>query len=306
VSASDAIGRSTTSIAHKAERVIMQSTISDAELGFHAGIDKGDETALGAFADWLEERDDPRAEGYRFLRDKGVIPERPDSPRGPWRYGYQDTRQELIDALSEGKRLALRVACALTAAHDAESVLHLFENYLPGDPAPRRAIESLKHWIVVPPTETNSDISDLAQAAHRSASEIVRWDSLSRAARCAASAASTAVIIARADTAKLEAFAASDAVAVTEEVAYAVTFASTVSVGELSAPMTEQAAKVAGAALAARWVWIDCVYQHIVLIPEELADRFVRSVPLHFNTTRREITDAFALAFAAAPPTAEG
>lgn len=45
------------------------------EAAFHAALDTdpGDHTTRLVFADWLDERDDPRAEGYRALGLRGFV-----------------------------------------------------------------------------------------------------------------------------------------------------------------------------------------------------------------------------------------
>jgi uncharacterized protein (TIGR02996 family) len=150
----------------------MQSTVNDEEFGFHEGIDKGDVTALGAFADWLQERDDPRATGYRFLRDKKKVPKLPTNIRAPWLFGATTDLQEEINKLGTEKQLACRVSCVLAALHDAESVLHLFEDSFPNDRRPRQAIEAVKQWIVSPIQEAIAAVNAAVGAATQVLCEI--------------------------------------------------------------------------------------------------------------------------------------
>lgn len=60
----------------------------------HFELEPFDYFALESFADWLQDRDDPRAEGYRFMGRyrrgpyKAVIGQRPDVHR--WVWGQQE------------------------------------------------------------------------------------------------------------------------------------------------------------------------------------------------------------------------
>jgi uncharacterized protein (TIGR02996 family) len=267
----------------------MPSTVNDEELGFHEGMDKGDETALGAFADWLEEHDDPRAEGYRFLRDKGVIPELPDKTRAPWTFGPTNDRQEEINKLDAEKRLAFRVSCVLAALHDAESVLHLFEASFPGDCRPRQVIESVKQWAASPTRESRAAVNRAIAAALQAEEDVRQLLGVIEGAREVAVVCS-AIDAAHTVIAHSESYAADEAATASQSAKCAV----------MAVPMDATLYPMA----ECRWRWIDCVFQHLILIPNEwisLADKFVRSLPLQVDATRREITDAFAMAFVGSP-----
>jgi hypothetical protein len=277
----------------------MQSTISDTELGFHAGIDKGDEIALGAFADWLEELDDPRVIGYRFLRDKGVIPIISVEPRSPWSYGRADLRRQMIECLSHKQRIAMKLACVLAAVHEAEVVLPLFEAVYSDNPGPRRAIDTARQWVKA---QTDKTVRAPEERTMRLASENAsvttnlalnhannrRVDAAEQASLASAKAVDTALAS--------DGSACSAVVTATEHAKAALLSVAAVSLtGERVFRVTSD--KVIASATS-RWRWVECVYKHIALIPDELADKFVCAAPRHATATRREITDAFALAFA--------
>jgi hypothetical protein len=272
----------------------MQSIISDTELGFHEGIDKGDETALGAFSDWLEEHDDPRAEGYRFLRDKKRIPTLPDMPRTPWKHGLVRKQGELVVKISKIKRLAFKVACVVAAVHDAVQAIPVFESASPNDHVLRRTVAAARQWIEASKLadttagESAPELSIEAVAAHAAAQE----------AQVAATRVAAAVIAREAAIAStMAAYAAAGSVMTVARDAVSAASAANGALRELSL--------FPDAAASARWCWIDCVYQHIVLIPKELADKFARAVPPHSTTTRRQITDAFAMSFVEVQPDKE-
>lgn len=64
------------------------ATLAD-EAAFHAAIDAApdDATLRLVFADWLEERGDPRAEGYRVLATRGLRPRRGVTGHAGYTYG---------------------------------------------------------------------------------------------------------------------------------------------------------------------------------------------------------------------------
>lgn len=74
----------------------MNATAVDIEEeGFQAALDEnpGENTTRLVFADWLEERDDPRALGYRalgLLRRCPVMSKAADWSRGDWSWYFHD------------------------------------------------------------------------------------------------------------------------------------------------------------------------------------------------------------------------
>lgn len=77
----------------------MIATVDEAaEAGFHAALDAqiGDDTTRLVFADWLEERGDPRALGYRLLAKFQMRPHCSKTWNGAeawgaWSWGSTDT-----------------------------------------------------------------------------------------------------------------------------------------------------------------------------------------------------------------------
>jgi uncharacterized protein (TIGR02996 family) len=93
------------------------------EAGFLAAIaaDPTDETPLLAFADWLEERDDPRA---AWIRDKQIRPWMGSTMQSPI--------PALIESLTKARRvIAVRQACARIGAPIVPALVELFGHETP-------------------------------------------------------------------------------------------------------------------------------------------------------------------------------
>lgn len=79
---------------------MIQRTVPPEEKAFAEQINRNyrDHFDLGVFADWLEDRNDPRTDGYRFIIAERLLPWRVDAPAASWwnadrlevRYGEDD------------------------------------------------------------------------------------------------------------------------------------------------------------------------------------------------------------------------
>jgi hypothetical protein len=231
----------------------------DEESGFHLAIDNGDCRALYALVDYLLDRDDPRADGYRYIWERGSMPLRKVEVRAPWSNTATTRLSRTLAALDMNQERQFVRACGRVWVHylktDIEQAFSVGTLMYPLDGIRQvvdNAFADLQAWASLGKMITNSP-SPLKYINHPFVQPVCQ-----RLLRLV-----------------LMTYMPLDRRIINETV--------------LVSGKSRHASSC--------WQWLRMMHAYFTLIPKAHLQKFVDILPTDINSSRREMSDAFAKAF---------